>query len=125
MTFGRPSMIASWLSSAVPLPRMIDDDYLDTETTSSAIRPDGEATKVSFFIESSKLYEIVNSSLLELYMNPENSSIESDVDLSTVLRHDSELSKWLSLIPATLRHSISNSTEDFILKRQRIVLRAR
>ncbi|KFG79883.1 putative C6 transcription factor [Metarhizium anisopliae] len=125
MTFGRPSMIANWMSVAVPLPRMIDDDYLDTQTTSSSTRPDGEATKVSFFIESTTLYEIVNDSLLEIYMNPENKSTEDDVKLLTVVHHDSRLSKWLSSIPENLLYSVSSSAEDFILQRQRIVLRAR
>ncbi|KAM3502648.1 hypothetical protein MY10362_004717 [Beauveria mimosiformis] len=85
MTFGRPSMIANWLSDAVPLPLMIDDEFLDTQRQATASRPDGETSRVGFFIFSLELYSIVNDFLLELYMDPLNRAAKAKTSLSTVI----------------------------------------
>ncbi|KAF5003709.1 hypothetical protein FDECE_9759 [Fusarium decemcellulare] len=127
MTFGRPSMVADWLSDAVPLPLMIDDDFLDTQTKAAATRPDGRTTEVAFFIKSLELYRIVNDSLLRLYMGPkEEATIENDNDtLASVLQLDSRLTQWVRSIPCQLSTAFKAADEDFIFQRQRIVLRAR
>ncbi|EWZ80000.1 hypothetical protein FOWG_15871 [Fusarium oxysporum f. sp. lycopersici MN25] len=125
MTFGRPSMIADWLSKAVPLPSMIDDDFLDTQIKPSAVRPDGRTTEVAFFIKSLELYSIVNDALRRLYMGPMETSGKSDETLTSVLQLDSRLTKWARSIPEQLSCTFKPDDEDFIFQRQRIVLRAR
>lgn len=125
MTFGRPSMIADWLSDAVPLPLMIDDDYLDSPIQSSPVRPDGRTTEVAFFIKSLELYSIVNRSLLELYMMPRDKASSYQRTLASVLECESSLTRWALSIPEQLRYSLEKNDEDFIFQRQRIVLRAR
>lgn len=125
MTFGRPSMIANWLSNAVPLPLMIDDYFLDTQTEGSATRPDGGATEVAFFVKSLELYRIINDSLLELYMRPGEGETQDKEFLVSVLQLDSRLTQWARSIPNHLCHLPGEAKADFILQRQRIVLRAR
>ncbi|KAM0420552.1 hypothetical protein ACHAPT_011721 [Fusarium lateritium] len=125
MTFGRPSMIADWLSDAVPLPLMIDDDFLDTQVKPAAVRPDGRTTEVAFFIKSLELYSIVNDSLLQLYMSPKEKSAKENDLLASVLRLDSQLTQWARSIPQQLSCAHTSTDEDFLFQRQRIVLRAR
>jgi hypothetical protein len=125
MTFGRPSMIATWLSNAVPLPLMIDDEFLNTQRQPTARRSDGETPRVGFFIFSLELYSIVNDFLLELYMNPLSKAGKIRQSLSTVMGYDGRLEQWLNSIPEFLRWSPQYPVDDYILQRQRIVLRAR
>lgn len=125
MTFGRPSMIAGWLCNAVPLPMMIDDEYLDLQVEPSAKRPDGKTTAVAFFIKSLELYSIVNDSLLELYMRPGRNSTEGQDRLSSVLQFDGRLMQWADSIPEKIRYVPSKPQDDMVFLRQSIVLRAR
>lgn len=125
MTFGRPSMIANWLSDAVPLPLMIDDDYLDIPIESSAVRPDGKPTEVVFFVKSLELYGIVNNSLLELYMRPREKLAHDQQVLASVLEFDSTLTRWAWTIPNQLCYTLEKTQQDFIIRRRSIVLRSR
>uniref|UniRef100_A0A0B7JZM6 Xylanolytic transcriptional activator regulatory domain-containing protein n=2 Tax=Bionectria ochroleuca TaxID=29856 RepID=A0A0B7JZM6_BIOOC len=127
MTFGRPSMIANWLSDAVPLPLMIDDDYLDMVNESSAVRPDGKPTEVAFFVKSLELYRITNNSLLELYIRPLEIRVHDQQLLASVLEFDSTLTRWAWTIPDQLCYTPEEgkTSQSFILQRQRIVLRSR
>ena len=118
-------MIADWLCNAVPLPRMIDDEFLDQQTEPSAIRPDGRTTAVAFFIKSLELYSIVNDSLLELYMRPGRNSTQGLERLSSVLQFDGRLIEWADSIPEKIRYSASRPQDDMVFLRQSIVLRAR
>lgn len=118
-------MIADWLCNAVPLPTMIDDEYLDQQTEPSAIRPDGGTTAVAFFIKSLELYSIVNGSLLELYMRPGRNSAEGLERLSSVLQFDDRLMQWANSIPEKIRYVASKPQDDMVFLRQSIVLRAR
>ncbi|KAK1252000.1 hypothetical protein MKX08_003187, partial [Trichoderma sp. CBMAI-0020] len=88
MTFGRPSMIANWLFDAVPLPVMIDDDFLDSQSEPSITRPDGGTPRIAFFIKSVELYSIVNDCLLELYMRQPEKTGQSVEQIASVLQFD-------------------------------------
>jgi hypothetical protein len=120
-------MIANWLSDAVPLPLMIDDDYLDMVNESSAVRPDGKSTEVAFFIKSLELYRITNNSLLELYIRPLEMQVQDQQPLASVLEFDSTLTRWAWTIPDQLCYTPEEgkTSQSFILQRQRIVLRSR
>lgn len=62
MTFGRPSMIDK--SNAVPIPAMIDDDYLSDR--GEAVQPPGIHSRLGLFVSSCKLFEILEE-ILELF----------------------------------------------------------
>ncbi|PYH97628.1 hypothetical protein BO71DRAFT_481081 [Aspergillus ellipticus CBS 707.79] len=76
MTFCRPAMISKWLSAAVPLPLMIDDEFLDTQTQGATTRTDGQPCMLPFYISQLQLYGIINDILLELNL-PEQLQIHS------------------------------------------------
>lgn len=62
MTFGRPSMIDK--SHSVPIPTMIDDDYLSDQE--EAIQPPGIYSRLGMFVYSCKLFVILEE-ILELF----------------------------------------------------------
>jgi hypothetical protein len=62
MTFGRPSMIDK--SHSVPIPVMIDDDYLSDHE--EARQPPGIYPRLGMFVSSCKLFEILEE-ILELF----------------------------------------------------------
>ncbi|KAH6983975.1 C6 transcription factor [Ilyonectria destructans] len=121
ITFGRPSMIADWLCDAVPLPLMIDDEYLDQDVEPAAIRPDGKTTAVAFFVKTLELYSIVNDSLRELYMRPADEACKDHQQLLSVLKLDNRLVQWAHSIPEQLCYISSKPQEDSAILRQSIV----
>ncbi|UNI24980.1 hypothetical protein JDV02_010693 [Purpureocillium takamizusanense] len=127
MTFGRPSMIASWLPETVqvPVPSMIDDEYLDSRAESSAIRPDGEPSVVAFFVKTIELYDIINDIILELYQSSTDMASKETHHLVAVLQFDDRLLKWEQSLPEHLQYAHCKGEQDLIFERQRIVLRAR
>ncbi|KAF2021654.1 hypothetical protein BU24DRAFT_417295 [Aaosphaeria arxii CBS 175.79] len=124
MTFGRPSMIANWLYDAVPLPVMIDDDFLDSQSDPSDVRPDGGTPTIAFFVKSVQLYSIVNDCLLELYMQLPEKAGQSVEQITSVLQFDERLLHWVRSMPEGLQYP-SSINASFALQRQRIVLRSR
>ena len=127
MTFGRPSMIARWLPEnvTVPLPSMIDDEFLDSQAESAATRPDGRPTILAFFIKSLELYDIVNDILLELYQGSADTTSKETHHLVAVLQFDDRLLAWLKSLPAHLQYENHDPKEALVYERSRIVLRAR
>ncbi|CEI63362.1 unnamed protein product [Fusarium venenatum] len=124
MTFGRPSMIANWLYDAVPLPSMIDDDFLDSQIEPSVMRPDGGTPTIAFFIKSVELYSIVNDCLLEHYMQQPEKAGQSMEQIISVIQFDDRLVHWMRSMPEGLRYP-SSVNANYALQRQRIVLRSR
>ncbi|KAH1551910.1 hypothetical protein KXX59_007630 [Aspergillus fumigatus] len=92
MTFGRPAMIPKWLSAAVPLPKMIDDEFLDTQVEGSPVRPDGRPCIMEFFVCQLELYDIMDDILLELYMGKEDR--QKAVDAISIFKLDNSLANW-------------------------------
>ncbi|KAI9159141.1 Sorbicillinoid biosynthetic cluster transcription factor 2 [Paramyrothecium foliicola] len=125
MTFGRPSMIAKWLQTPDGLPAMIDDEFLDTQTEPSAIRPDGGATVMAFFRKSLELYEIINDILIQLYLDPKEFRSKNFHHLGIVLSLDQRLVEWSESLPDHLKYSFAVPNETLVFRRQRVVLRAR
>ncbi|KAM0549847.1 hypothetical protein ACHAPJ_009289 [Fusarium lateritium] len=125
MTFGRPSMIAKWLQTPSGLPAMIDDEYLDTQTEPSATRPDGGPTVMAFFRKSLELYDIINDTLIELYLDPKDSRNKEIHHLGLVLGLDQRLVEWVESLPDHLKYSHPVPDEPLAFRRQRVVLRAR
>jgi hypothetical protein len=125
MTFGRPSMIAKWLQTPSGLPAMIDDEFLDTQTEPAAVRPDGGATVMAFFRKSLELYDIINDTLIELYLDPKDSRRKNVHHLGLVLGLDQRLIEWAESLPSHLEYSLRAPDEALAFRRQRVVLRAR
>lgn len=124
MTFGRPSMIANWLYDAVPLPSMIDDDFLDSQIEPSVMRPDGGTPTIAFFIKSVELYSIVNDCLLEHYMQQPEKAGQGMEQIVSVIQFDDRLVHWMRSMPEGLQYP-SSVNANYALQRQRIVLRSR
>ena len=132
MTFGRPAMISKSHVDAIPLPETNDTDH-----HAAVLQQWNQPSRMSFFVESLRLYDIMNDILVELYINAENSvdkkqhgtafqqqSIES-VDLTTILKLDQALMMWGRSLPPHLRISSAESIGSTTFQVQSIVCRAR
>ncbi|KAJ4252010.1 hypothetical protein NW762_011311 [Fusarium torreyae] len=107
------------------LPAMIDDEFLDSQTEPSAIRPDGGPTVMAFFRKSLELYDIINDTLIELYLDPKDSRNKEIHHLGLVLGLDQRLVEWVESLPDHLKYSRPVPDEPLAFRRQRVVLRAR
>jgi hypothetical protein len=130
MTFGRPPMIAKSLADAVPLPETNDFE-------GGELQLNNQQSKMAFFVESLRLYNIMNDILLELYTSFEESSTkdqhsknnqQSDyesIDMATILKFDHDLMQWGRSLPPHLRISSPESAENITVQMQSVVCRAR
>ncbi|CAH0054585.1 unnamed protein product [Clonostachys solani] len=126
MTFGRPSTITSAPFESVPLPKMIDDEFLDTQTQPSATRPDGGITIMAFFVKSLELFKIANDIQHEAYRQQRGFRNGEINHLISIFQLDNRLVQWAQTLPVHLHYS-KNIEEDegLVFRRQRVVLRAR
>jgi hypothetical protein len=85
-------MIPKWLSIVVPLPKMIDDEFLDIQDGGSLLRPDNKPCLMEFFVSQLKLHDIMDNILLELYMVQDGR--QTNADVVTVFKLDEELMNW-------------------------------
>lgn len=120
-------MVAASIPSAVqvPLPSMVDDEFLDSGIGPSAVRPDGRSSIVAFFIKTLELYSIVNDILLELYQPVGDEESKGIPQLVAVLQLDHRLLHWSQSLPEHLKYSSSPVNEGLLYQRQRVVLHAR
>lgn len=135
MTFGRPAMISKSLSDAVPLPAMIDDDYLPLDSTTPALQPGSIPSTIAFFVRSLNIYDIVNDILATLYNVGEDEGQKDQFGLFTcgpdpstidmVFRLDRALMDWGRTLPPHLRISSYESFANPLFKRQAIICRSR
>ncbi|CAH0018758.1 unnamed protein product [Clonostachys rhizophaga] len=126
MTFGRPSTINSGPFDHVPLPKMIDDEFLDTQTQPSATRPDGGKSMMAFFVKSLELFNIANDIQYEAYRQQRGVRDGEVNHLISVFRLDNRLVQWAQTLPVHLHYSESiQEGESLAFRRQRVVLRAR
>lgn len=126
MTFGRPSTINSGPFDRVPLPKMIDDEFLDTQTQPSATRPDGGITIIAFFVKSLELFNIANDIQNEAYWQQRGVRDGEVNHLISVLKLDNRLVQWAQTLPVHLHYSkCIQEDESLVFRRQRVVLRAR
>lgn len=118
-------MIAKWLQTPHGLPSMIDDEFLDTQTEPSTVRPDRGPTVMAFFRKTLELFDIINDILIQLYLDPKDARGKDTHHLKLVLDLDGRLVAWVDSLPDYLKYSYSNPDEVFAFRRQRVVLRAR
>lgn len=135
MTFGRPAMISRVSSGAVPLPVIVDDEYIVAGDTSEPSQPADQPSMMGFYAKSLDLYEIMNDVLLSLYkpISDEHTDEAHDFYFNNVISEgertifdlDRSLTRWTRTLPPHLRADFSASTDNQIFCRQRIVLHAR
>jgi len=128
MTFGRPAMISKSSAITVPLPAMIDDEFLSHQ-------PADQPSMIAFFVKTLQLYDIINDLLLTLYMGRDDNGQKDQYDfyfgqtesgdIATVYQLDRALMIWGQTLPSHLRLSSLESSRNATFMRQAIVLRAR
>ncbi|KAK4235173.1 fungal-specific transcription factor domain-containing protein [Achaetomium macrosporum] len=119
MTHGRPPIVLHQHASAVPLP-------LSSQSEREGI--DDEQIRVSFFVQSVQLYEIIHLSIIAFYLTGEaepSSQGAREKDLETLLRLDSALETWEQNLPSHLCFATVEDLKNDICKRQAVILRLR
>ena len=115
-TFGRPPMILE--SSDVPLPEMIDDEYL--LENSQGVQPTNVSPQMGCFVYSSHLFDILHEILVEIYVkkkaNPQeqNALCWSGEGLQTIMTYHRALSKFQETLPAYLIKDDNNMSPSSI-----------
>ena len=131
MTFGRPSMITSQAAAAVPRP-MAHQDLSECHCYTEAGQPDSTFSELHFFIESLKLYELMNETLLRLYNSAySEESLEDPYGIffgtlgvkaaGTIFDMDRKYLLWSGKVPTHLCWS-PHITKSFVHQRQTNVL---
>jgi hypothetical protein len=135
MTFGRPAMISKSLSDEVPLPAMIDDEFLGRQANGVDTQPADQPPMMAFYVKSLHLYSIINDILLALYMGHDDTTQKDNhnsifyktksSDIARVFQLDQALMTWGQTLPLHLRLSSLESAQNSTLYRQAVVCRAR
>lgn len=145
-TLGRPTMTAGSEADPTPMPTELDEDMLqsgkldgglgfaETEATVSLTHTPSPSI-VSFFVQSARLFEIVQRILLTFYSDDNLSTTPGPIDdftgYTSIFEIDAQLTKWESMIPTYLRlgdHSVSMDERPGVartFRRQAVVLRIR
>jgi hypothetical protein len=108
MTFGRPVMISTkW---AVPLPSLIDDEYLQTQ--GEGVQPQDVPSRLGLLAYSSKLFLVLEDILSTFYSSHPDfnvtevaeDEVNADKILSDVLSLNRRLDNFLAEMPLYLRY---------------------
>ena len=135
MKFGRPPSILFDNAKDVDLPLDVDDQYI-REASIAPRQPWGRPPRLSFFIQTIKLSEVIDNILSRMYDTTRKSQMESNQNLwwscspdestrlSNAVLLDGQLQAWWDAMPAHLK------TEPDLLdgrefQRQRLVIRIR
>jgi hypothetical protein len=111
MTFGRPSMISSQASMSVPLPL----SHSDGAHCRCSTEPENDVADYHFYIETLKLYQLMNETLSMLYISVAEPTSSHDTNLTffgvsgpklvgNMLEMDQKLSSWSRSLPCHIRH---------------------
>ncbi|KAE8380435.1 fungal-specific transcription factor domain-containing protein [Aspergillus bertholletiae] len=122
-TLGRPGMIPKWLFNSVPLPSMIDDEFFETQTEGSILRPDGRPCIMAFTVKAMEFYQILDDILVTLYLKPDKDE-RFESKLTHILEIDARIQDWNKSLPDHLRAQ-SVTPRNGILGKQATVLRLR
>ncbi|KAJ5093357.1 hypothetical protein N7456_009218 [Penicillium angulare] len=120
MTYGRPAMIPTWLSTRVPLPNMIDDEFLDTQSEECFTRPDDRPCLMEFYVSQLQLHEIMNNILLKLYMVHDGR--QHPIDIITTFKLDEKLINWSDGLSNWLQFDIPLDDSDSLRHRLAILI---
>lgn len=127
MTFGRPAMIAK--SNDVPLPTMIDDEYLST--TDEGQQPPHTPSCLGAFVFSCKLFDLLGQVLNFLSAPTLQNTAQKDISqisevLSQVLDLNRKLDNFSETVPPYLRKTevrspFTASSESHTQLQQRVL----
>lgn len=129
-------MISKVSTEAVPLPILVDDEFLPKDGVSlDSIQTTQPASLLAFYAKTLELYEIMNDVLLSLYKPISDDSQDDIQDFyfsnntaegeHTIFQLDHSLTRWERGIPPHLRPGSAAGAGNPIFFRQGIVLRAR
>jgi hypothetical protein len=138
MTLGLPTVISRVDAHAVPLPACIDDVYLSSLPSQDNHQPLGMISQKEFFVQSLKLYVIMEDILSAMYSGEDSISpvTQSDltsterlsrIDFNTLLQIEASLQNWYAALPDMLKAkdcAAEDNTEP-ILTRQATILQLR
>lgn len=129
---GRPAMISQRPLS--PKPKAIDDCYL-TVADATCEQPPGIFSRISWFVETLKLHEILRTILFKLYNNGGLEAVEATghptnsrngPDIQSIAQIDAELQAFKQNLPKPLDWDLKahqNNGEGFL--REMLLLKAR
>lgn len=129
---GRPAMISQ--RPTTPKPKAIDDCYLTVAGTTCE-QPPGIFSRVSWFVETLKLHDILRTILFKLYNNGGLVADEATChqinsrngpDIQSIAQIDAELQVFKENLPKPLDWNLEahqNNGEDFM--REKLLLKAR
>lgn len=129
-------MVPQQSAASVPLPDVIDDEYLSIGPSAVASQPEGLPSMMAFFVKSLDLYKILHEILLAFYTPTAGGTKEDTysfyLDQScmreggrSVIELDRALSKWSRALPLHLQYCSPDSKSIDMFIRQANVLRAR
>ncbi|KFZ11405.1 hypothetical protein V501_04785 [Pseudogymnoascus sp. VKM F-4519 (FW-2642)] len=137
-TLGRPLMISRAISNSVPLPASVDDEFLSSEPGVDNVQPMGVPFRSEFYLQTLKLYNILELTLSTFYpsgvsesvtsrRNPSTNEDFEDLDYNAILRIDKLLTEWHQDIPPHLiwRSAPMSGEVDELFLRQANVLKLR
>lgn len=134
MTFGRPAMISKISSGAVPLPILVDDEFIPADASLEPTQVSNRPSLMAFYAKTLELYEIMNDVLLSLYKPVSDDGIDdihefyfrnaSNTGERTIFELDHSLTRWARTLPAHLKTGSAEANNP-IFFRQGIVLNAR
>jgi hypothetical protein len=106
-------MISRSSSISVPLPASVDDEYLSSQPGVDNVQPQGVPSKTEFYLQTLKLYNILEIILSTFYPSGVSECVTSrgdtstsatleDLDFNAILRIDTLLDEWHQNIPQHL-----------------------
>lgn len=143
MALGRPAMISNFSSDIVILPKEVDEETFQEKSqigkSGDRIQtteiPEANTSLLSFFVQSAKLYDIVQDVLRSFYTDDrkrKNTSLASYfIGSGSVFELENRLAGWYASIPPHIQlDSVRSTTLDngelhWIFFRQAVVLRLR
>ena len=135
MTFGRPAMISKVSSGAVPLPLLVDDEFISENAAAEPMQPSGQPSLLAFYAKTLELYEIMNDVLLSLYRPITDDGADDIHEFyfnktlnegeHSIFELDHNLTLWARSLPAHLRVGAAPERDNPVFFRQGIVLNAR
>lgn len=134
MTYGRPAMIEEKAATSVPPPIAVDDEHLTDNPEQRTTRLLNRPMLVDFYVQTLRLYEILNKVLNALYATENAGEEQSDDDddemfglvsktdgQASLLQLDHSLTVWHKKLPNHLCIRIEHPSNDTFYRQARIL----
>jgi hypothetical protein len=87
MIYGRPMMIHPSQTRSFSLPSVVDDDLLAPDHKSPASQPPDQPSKITFYVHSLKLLQILGDILDSFYSQESDQALNRDEEANTSPKH--------------------------------------